>query len=180
MAIKHSHRHRTRWKIIELRSANAKKHFALFFVVVVAAQSSPSLGTGALQSTSVWATTKHCFIPHKPPGNNFTPWWLFRTRIQQQQQRQQKLWQRVPVWPFILCPPLYPLPSYRSNSLHRQHTQSMSGAHTHFRLELKRNSMFHAHCSCECVRGCLCDCVCLGVHVCVCVWWLLLASFRFY
>lgn len=41
MAIKHSHRHRTRWKIIELRSANAKKHFALFFVVVVAAQSSP-------------------------------------------------------------------------------------------------------------------------------------------
>lgn len=46
MAIKHSDRHRTRWKIIELRSANAKKHFALFFVVVVAAQSSSQPGHG--------------------------------------------------------------------------------------------------------------------------------------
>lgn len=127
-----------------------------------------SLGTEALQSTSVWATTKHCFIPYKPPGNNFTPWWLFRTRTQQQQRRQQKLWQRVPVWPFILCL-LYHLPSYRSNSLHRQHTQSMSGAHTHFRLELKRNSMFHAHCSCECVRGCLRVTVYACVFMCVCV-----------
>lgn len=102
MAIKHSHRHRIAtshtWKII----GNFAKHFALFATLLP--PSTPltcpvSFVHAALESH---IRTKHCFIPQT--AGNFSPWWLFPALTHIRTHTGQKLWQCVPVWPFILLP----------------------------------------------------------------------------